>query len=109
MSLERRDYSWYLSCSVIADLIKHIQIRFQITVGGVAGPEVDKFRDLIPIKMAQPPWNYNKTLESGQKVLLEIVNSYTHITAAKGNKILGLIRRNIVYKEKELIMPLYKT
>ncbi|KAK2186746.1 hypothetical protein NP493_190g03005 [Ridgeia piscesae] len=38
-----------------------------ITVGGVAGPEVDKFRDLIPVKMAQPPWNYNKTLESGQK------------------------------------------
>ena len=31
------------------------------------------------------------------------------IAAAKGNKILGLIRRNIVYKEKELIIPLYKT
>ena len=29
--------------------------------------------------------------------------------AAKGNQILGLIRRNIVYKEKELIIPLYKT
>ena len=29
--------------------------------------------------------------------------------AAKGNKILGLIRRNIVYKEQELIIPLYKT
>ena len=28
---------------------------------------------------------------------------------AKGNQILGLIRRNIVYKEKELIIPLYKT
>ena len=31
------------------------------------------------------------------------------IAAAKGNKILGLIRRNSVYKEKELIIPLYKT
>ena len=31
------------------------------------------------------------------------------IAAAKGNQILGLIRRNIVYKEKELILPLYKT
>ena len=31
------------------------------------------------------------------------------IAAAKGNQILGLIRRNIVYKEKELIIPLYKT
>ena len=31
------------------------------------------------------------------------------IAAAKGNQIIGLIRRNIVYKEKELIIPLYKT
>ena len=31
------------------------------------------------------------------------------IAAAKGNQILGFIRRNIVYKEKELIIPLYKT
>ena len=31
------------------------------------------------------------------------------IAAAKGNQILGLFRRNIVHKEKELIMPLYKT
>ena len=31
------------------------------------------------------------------------------IAAAKGNQILGLIKRNIVYKEKELIIPLYKT
>ena len=29
--------------------------------------------------------------------------------SAKGNQILGLIWRNIVYKEKELIIPLYKT
>ena len=29
--------------------------------------------------------------------------------AAKVNQILGLIRRNILYKEKELIIPLYKT
>ena len=29
--------------------------------------------------------------------------------ASKGNQILGLIRRNIKYKEKRLIIPLYKT
>ena len=29
--------------------------------------------------------------------------------STKGKQILGLIRRNIVYKEKELIIPLYKT
>ena len=37
------------------------------------------------------------------------VSEQCGIAAAKGNQILGLIRRNIVYKEKELIMPLYKT
>ena len=31
------------------------------------------------------------------------------IAAAKGNQILGLIRRNTLYKEKELIIPPYKT
>ena len=37
------------------------------------------------------------------------VSEQCGIAAAKGNPILGLIRRNIVYKEKELIILLYKT
>ena len=37
------------------------------------------------------------------------VSEQCGIAAAKGNQIIGLIRRNIVYKEKELIIPLYKT
>ena len=37
------------------------------------------------------------------------VSEQCGIAAAKGNQILGLIRRNIVYKEKVLIIPLYKT
>ena len=37
------------------------------------------------------------------------VSEQCGIAAAKGNQILGLFRRNIVYKEKELIIPLYKT
>ena len=37
------------------------------------------------------------------------VSEQCGIAAAKGNQIFGLIRRNIVYKEKELIIPLYKT
>ena len=36
------------------------------------------------------------------------VSEQCGIAAAKGNKILGLIRRNITYKEKKLIIPLYK-
>ena len=37
------------------------------------------------------------------------VSEQCGIAAAKRNQILGLIRRHIVYKEKELIIPLYKT
>ena len=37
------------------------------------------------------------------------VSEQCGIAAAKGNQIQGFIRRNIVYKEKELIIPLYKT
>ena len=34
----------------------------------MAGPEVEAFKSLIPIKMAEEPWNYNYTLLSGKKV-----------------------------------------
>ena len=37
------------------------------------------------------------------------VSEQCGIAAAKGNHIIGLIRRNIVYKETELIIPQYKT
>ena len=37
------------------------------------------------------------------------VSEQCGIAAAKGNRIIGLIIRNIAYKEKELIIPLYKT
>ena len=30
------------------------------------------------------------------------------IAACKGNKVLGMVRRNITYKYKSLIVPLYK-
>ena len=36
------------------------------------------------------------------------VSEQCRIAASKGNKILGLIRRTIMYKEKQLIVPLYK-
>ncbi len=37
------------------------------------------------------------------------VSEQCGIAASKGNQILGLIRRNIAFKEKELNIPLYKT
>ena len=37
------------------------------------------------------------------------VSEQCGIAPVKGNQILGLIRQNIVYKENELIIPLYKT
>ena len=36
------------------------------------------------------------------------VSEQCGIAASKGNQILGLIRRNIIYKDKKLIIPLYK-
>ena len=36
------------------------------------------------------------------------VSEQCGIAASKGNQILGLIRRNITYKDKRLIIPLYK-
>ena len=36
------------------------------------------------------------------------VSEQCRITASKGNQILGMILRNITYKEKSLIIPLYK-
>ena len=37
------------------------------------------------------------------------VSEQCGIAASNGNQILGLIRRTIMYKEKQLIIPLYKT
>ena len=36
------------------------------------------------------------------------VSEQCGIAASKGNQILGLIRRNITWKDKRLIIPLYK-
>ena len=36
------------------------------------------------------------------------ISEQCDIAASKGNKILRLIRRNITYKDKKLIIPLYK-
>ena len=36
------------------------------------------------------------------------VSEQCGIAASKGNKMLGLIRRTIMYKEKQLTVPLYK-
>ena len=36
------------------------------------------------------------------------VSEQCRIAASKGNQLLGMIRRNITYKEKSLIVPLYK-
>ena len=36
------------------------------------------------------------------------VSEQCRITRSKGNQVLGMIRRNLTYKEKSLIIPLYK-
>ena len=37
------------------------------------------------------------------------VSEQCRIAASTGNQVLGMIRRNITYKENSLIVPLYKT
>ena len=52
----------------------------------------------------------NTTVKEGLTISDDMkVSEQCGIVAAKGNQIIGLIRRNIVYKEKELIILLYKT
>ena len=36
------------------------------------------------------------------------VSEQCSIASSKGNQVLGMIRRNITYKDKNLIVPLYK-
>ena len=36
------------------------------------------------------------------------VSEQCRIAASKGNQVLGMIQRNLTYKEKSLIVPLYK-
>ena len=36
------------------------------------------------------------------------VSEQCRIAASKGNQVLGMIRRNITFKENSLIVPLYK-
>ncbi|XP_076466014.1 atrial natriuretic peptide receptor 1-like [Babylonia areolata] len=49
---------------VIKKAYRHV---FQVTVAEMAGEEVTQFRKEVPVKMAQPPWNYNATLLSGRQ------------------------------------------
>ena len=37
------------------------------------------------------------------------VSEQCKIAASKGNQVLGMIQRNVTYKENNLIVPLYKT
>ena len=40
----------------------------QVTLAGLAGKEVEEFRNEIPYKMTEAPWFYNGTLEQGKRV-----------------------------------------
>ena len=58
------------------------------------------------------PGNTRMNYEMGGTILSKTANmkvsEQCRIAASKGNKVLGMIRRNITYKEKSLIVPLYK-
>ena len=50
----------------------------------------------------------SKTLKEKTLGVTMKVSEQCRIAASKGNQILGMIQRNITYKEKSLIVPLYK-
>ena len=58
------------------------------------------------------PGNTGMNYEMGGTILSKTVkekaSEQCRIAASKGNQVLGMIRRNIIYKEKSLIVPLYK-
>jgi len=44
-------------------------VGLQVTLAGqLSGPEVDEFLRMIPVQLAQPPWNYTKSLSKGVTV-----------------------------------------
>ena len=47
--------------------------------------------------------NLGVTMNANMKV-----SEQCRIAASKGNQVIGMIRRNITYKEKSLMVPLYK-
>ena len=57
-------------------------------------------------------WELSKTVNEIDLVVTMSANmkvsEQCRIAASKGNQILGMIRRNITYKENSLIVPLYK-
>ena len=51
----------------------------------------------------------NKEKDLGVTISTDVnVSEQCGIAASKGNQIVGLIRRNITYKKKELIIHMYK-
>ncbi len=66
-------------------------VNFRYTMGGTILSKTVKEKDL------------GVTLNANMKV-----SEQWRIAASKGNQVLGMIRRNITYKEKSLIVPLYK-
>ncbi|XP_055956148.1 atrial natriuretic peptide receptor 1-like [Patella vulgata] len=58
---------WLRGDSSDADAKLTFRNVFQITVAEMAGPEVESFRDLIPLKMAESPWFYNTSIENRKR------------------------------------------
>ena len=57
------------------------------------------------LQFADDPKLFSKVNTDGDETK---VSEQCGIAASKGNQIIGLIRRNITYKGKKLITPLYK-
>ena len=52
--------------------------------------------------------NLSRSFCSKEESFCVLIGVYKMQSSAKGNQVLGMIRRNITYKDKSLIIPLYK-
>ena len=72
-----------------------------IHIGHVNMDEEYKLGDAVLGKTTQKKHS-GETFSADMKV-----SEQCRIAASKGNQILGIIRRTITYKEKQLVVPLY--
>ena len=98
-----------VSNDAIRNISSFCQLRLQITtsashVDSVTGDTMPDTRIYNVLNTTLKEKDLGLTISVDMKV-----SEQCGIAAAKANQILGLITRNIVYKVKELIIPLYKT
>ena len=94
----------YLNFKKAFDKVPHQRLLLKLKDHGIGNGMINWIEKWLIDRRQRVVVDLGLTISADMKV-----SEQCAIAAAKGNQIIGLIRRNIVYKEKELIIPLYKT